>query len=88
MVILWVYEVLYVVRFDWEYIYIYILYWKKKKKQEEVHPQCHVCHAIMYLVCIFSCEGEKSHDSDQPRAYITYIPAHPCISTGRYLEVR
>lgn len=24
MVISWVYEVLYVVRFDWEYIYIYI----------------------------------------------------------------
>lgn len=62
MVILWVYEVVYVVRFNGgKYIYIYnFLHWKKKKKQEEFHPQCHVCHAIMYVPSMYlSCKREK-----------------------------
>lgn len=77
MVISWVYEVLYVVRFDWEYIYLYIylyLYYTERRRRTKRSSIYNAMYAMplhvpsMYL----SCEREKkSHDSDQPHAYIT-----------------
>lgn len=72
MVISWVYEVVYVVRFDWEIIYIKFLILEEEEEARggpSTMP-CMTCH-YMYLVCILVAKGKKSHDSDQPHAYIT-----------------
>lgn len=63
MVISWVYEVLYVVRFDWEYIYIYIYIYIILKEEGEARGvpstmPCMPCH-YMYLVCILVAKGKK-----------------------------
>lgn len=59
MVISWVYEVLYVVRFDWEYIYIIFYTGRRRSKRRSIHNAMYKvpCHYVpsMYL----SCEREK-----------------------------